>query len=102
MELIPGGNRLGRIDSTVADSKVIHEHKRTVRGTRLAAATLACDRCDAPIAIGPEPLSVVDKLVCPYCEHRGTARDFLSLEVPTRPAHVVVRVSYRRVRTSRT
>lgn len=103
MGLVSGSNRFGGIDSSATGGgKVVHEHKRqTVRSTRLAAGTLACGRCDAPIAIGPAPLSVAEQLICPYCEHRGTARDFLSLELPTRPAHVVVRVSYGPVRSRR-
>ena len=79
--------------SSTGRGKLVHEEKRpAVRPSRLAAATLACDRCDAPIAVGPEPVSVTAQLTCPYCRRRGCARDFLSLALPTRPAHVVVRV----------
>jgi hypothetical protein len=31
-------------------------------------------------------------IACPYCRHAGAAREFLSLEEPTRPARVAVRV----------
>jgi hypothetical protein len=82
--------------SATSHGKLVHEQKRpAVRSSRLGAGTLACARCDAPVAIGPEPVSVVDELICPYCRHRGRVRDFLSLALPTRPAHVVVRISYR-------
>ena len=49
---------------------------------------LACPRCDAPA----RPLSPADWIACPFCAHAGAARAFLSLEPPTRPARVVVRV----------
>jgi DNA-directed RNA polymerase subunit RPC12/RpoP len=98
--LLSGNNRFGQSNSsTTGGGKPVHEQKRpAVRPSRLAAGTLACDRCDAPIAIGPEPVSVADELVCPYCGNRAPVRDFLSLALPTRPAHVVVRISYRPLR----
>lgn len=97
MDFVLGGNRFAQRNSSVTgEGKLVHEQKRpAARRSRLAAGTLACDRCDAPIALGPEPVSVVDQLTCPYCRHRGAVRDFLSLALPTRSAHVVVRVSYR-------
>lgn len=99
MGLMSGSDRFRRIDSSVTTrGELVHEQRRqTARSSRLGAGTLACNRCDAPIAIGPEPVSVADQLICPYCEHRGTARDFLSLALPTRSAHVTIRVSYRLV-----
>jgi hypothetical protein len=45
------------------------------------------------VAIGAAPRSLLDTLSCPFCQHRGPVRDFLSLDSPTRPARVVVRVS---------
>jgi hypothetical protein len=70
-----------------------HRH-RDERSARLCDATLACARCDAPIAPGPQGLSLTEPLVCPFCDHRGPVRDFLSLAMPTRPAHVVLRISH--------
>lgn len=67
------------------------EQRRTTRSGRLATGTLACSRCDAPVAI-PEPLTLGDRLACPFCGNRGPVRDFLSLASPTRPVRVVVRV----------
>jgi hypothetical protein len=103
MDLLSGNSRLEQSNSSATGGhKLIHEHKRpAVRRTRLGAGTLACARCDAPIALGPEPVSVVKQLVCPYCRHRAPVRDFLSLALPTRPAHVVVRVSYSPVESQR-
>jgi hypothetical protein len=75
---------------------VAHEEKRkSIWSDRLGTGTLACAGCDAPIAIGSEPISLADELSCPFCETRGPARDFLSLAPPTRPARVLVRVTIR-------
>jgi DNA-directed RNA polymerase subunit RPC12/RpoP len=103
MDLLSGNSRFEQSNtSATGGHKLIHEHKRpAVRRTRLGAGTLACARCDAPIALGPEPVSVVAQLVCPYCRHSALVRDFLSLALPTRPAHVVVRVSYSPVESRR-
>ena len=65
---------------------------RPARSTVLATGTLACPRCDAPVAPGPEPLSPAAPLGCPFCGETGAVRDFLSLGEPSRPARVVVRV----------
>jgi hypothetical protein len=71
----------------------VHEQKRpTIRSTLLGVGTLACGGCDAPIAIGDQPLSLRDRLQCPFCGRTGPARDFLSLAPPTRPARVLVRM----------
>ena len=68
--------------------------RRAVRADQLAEATCACPSCDAPVAIGPGAITVGEQLTCPFCGHRGAARTFLSLSRPTRPAHVVLRVSF--------
>ena len=75
------------------DAKLI-EQRRATRTDRLADATIACAHCDAPVAVGPEPLTLTDTLTCPFCATHGPVRDFLSLAVPTRPTHVVLRVSF--------
>lgn len=69
--------------------------RRDTRSARLCEATLACARCDAPVAAGEQALALTDPLVCPFCDHRAPVRDFLSLAMPTRPARVVVRISLR-------
>jgi hypothetical protein len=68
------------------------EERRATRSNRLCSGTLACARCDAPISVGDEPLSLADQLICPFCQNRGPVRDFLSLAPPTRPARVEIRV----------
>ena len=62
------------------------------RTGRLASGTLACPRCDAPVALGAGHAAPADPLGCPFCDHTATVRDFLSLTSPTRPARVAVRV----------
>jgi hypothetical protein len=71
------------------------EERRETRSGLMATGTLACPHCDAPVAIA-YPLTPADWMGCPYCLHTGPVRDFLSLEVPTRPARVAVRVTLRR------
>jgi hypothetical protein len=62
----------------------------------LATGTLACPGCDAPVAPLDRPMGPADPLACPFCAHAGAVRDFLSLESPSRPARVIVRVSPQR------
>ena len=68
------------------------EIRRDRRAWRLGVGTLACPRCDAPVAPGPAPLSPAAALGCPFCDHTAAVRDFLSLDAPSRPARVEVRV----------
>jgi hypothetical protein len=70
----------------------VEDRRRAASGV-VCAGTLACRHCDAPIAAGARPLQMTDRLICPFCEHRGPVRDFLSLTIPTRPARVVVRLT---------
>ena len=56
----------------------------------LDVGTLACSRCDAPIALGDRSVSPSEPLSCPYCLHTAAVREFLTLGAPTRPAHVRV------------
>jgi hypothetical protein len=67
--------------------------QRRARSTQLATGTLACPDCDAPV-LPDRPMSPSAALACPYCLHEGFVRDFLSLSPPSRPARVVVRVSW--------
>ena len=71
----------------------MYEERRSTRQGLLAIGTLACSRCDAPVALAARSMSPADPLSCPYCDHRGTVRDFLSLAAPSRPARVVIRVA---------
>jgi hypothetical protein len=68
------------------------DRRRTV-SDRLGAGSMACPRCDAPVSIGAVGLAPGHPLACPYCDHSGPLREFLSLALPTRPARVVVRVT---------
>jgi hypothetical protein len=68
------------------------EEHRIGRSSRLGGGTLACPRCDAPVVLGLPTVAPADPMSCPYCRHVGAVRDFLSLEAPSRPAHVEVRV----------
>jgi hypothetical protein len=77
----------------VASADRKHHEIRPARTTVLATGTLACPRCDAPVAPGARPLRPAEALACPYCDHGGPVRDFLSLGAPSRPARVVVRVA---------
>ena len=80
MSLLGGGGR--SLDGPDRDTRPVRGHidlRPDVRSTLLGAGTVACPACDAPVAIGPAPRRVGDRLSCPYCEHRGPLRDFLSL-----------------------
>ena len=69
------------------------EIRRSERTWRLGTGTLACPRCDAPVAlVAGAPVGPADDLICPVCLHAGAVRDFLSLATPSRPARVDVRV----------
>ena len=78
-----------------------HHYRRRVNAGRLGTGTLACPRCDAPVALAAGPAPVGARSACPYCRHTGAVRDFLSLASPTRPARVEVRVVQRRRRALR-
>jgi hypothetical protein len=82
-------------DSALAGrASAVHEEKRqAIQSTLLGVGTLACGRCDAPIAIGETPLFLSDQLTCPFCRLRGPVHDFLSLARPTRPTRVSVRIT---------
>ena len=71
-----------------------YEQRRAVRFARIATGTLACPRCDAPVALAGGPAAPADALSCPFCECSGRVRDFLSLAAPSRPARVDIRVRH--------
>ncbi|MBV8956514.1 MAG: hypothetical protein JO153_14090 [Solirubrobacterales bacterium] len=71
------------------------EERRLAPAGRLGTGTLACSRCDAPVALGG-PVSPSAGITCPFCGHGARVRDFLSLALPTRPARVQVRVALAR------
>jgi hypothetical protein len=78
-----------------SEGRVVHEERRVARTGIVTVGTLACPDCDAPVALGERRVSPRDPLDCPFCDHHGPARDFLSLGAPVRPARVVVRVTLR-------
>ncbi len=88
-----GGSRRGGSATRSTVAGPVQEWERKSRSTVLGVGTLACDRCDAPVAAGPEPLHLTDVISCPFCDRRAPVRAFLSMTVPTRPARVVVRVA---------
>jgi hypothetical protein len=69
------------------------EIRQVARTTTLGVGTLACPDCDAPVSPGPHRLAPSAALSCPYCGAHGAVRDFLTLGAPTRPAHVVIKVT---------
>ena len=78
---------------------VFEEEQHSTRSGILASGTLACARCDAPVAPGPTPLSLSHTIVCPFCQAAGPVHEFLSLG-SARPARVVVRVALAAPRAS--
>ena len=77
----------------VAREAGTHEERRRARSTWLVAGTLACPRCDAPVALAG-PTGPAERLRCPFCYHGAPLRDFLTLGEPTRPARVEVRLVF--------
>jgi hypothetical protein len=88
---IDGSGRGGR-DPLSQIPGAHEEDRRTSHSTLLGLGTLACNRCDAPVAPAGRALSPADAIECPYCRQRATVREFLSLEPPTRPARVAIHV----------
>jgi hypothetical protein len=89
-----GDSRQGRLDRGAPVAAAHQEERRVARSTQIGTGTLACNRCDAPVALTAGPVSATDTLTCPFCSHRAPARDFLSLALPTRPARVKVYAVY--------
>ncbi len=78
------GERIGRL-----------EERRVTRSLLVGSGTLACPRCDAPVVLPAPALAPADLLLCPYCDHGGALRDFLSFATPSRPTRVDVRIVQR-------
>jgi hypothetical protein len=83
----------GRPDRLARAGELQVEERRSTRSGYVCSGTLACRHCDAPVSAGERGLTLTEELLCPFCEHRGPVREFLSIGPPTRPARVVVRVS---------
>jgi len=85
-------HRSGEGADPVRGERIGHAEHRIAHSTVLAAGTFACPACDAPVLPGDRPLRPAEPVACPFCGHAGAVRDFLSLDAPTRPAYVEVRV----------
>jgi hypothetical protein len=76
----------------------IREDRHAAGSSHLATGTLACPRCDAPVALTERRITPAHDVACPFCDHAGAVRDFLSLGIPTRPTRVELHVVRRTVR----
>jgi hypothetical protein len=85
----------GSSESRSRAEQVEQRKRRADDNGVIATGTIACPHCDAPIAIGQREIALTDTLTCPFCEHHGVVRGFLSLAVPTRPTRVQVRLRIR-------
>jgi len=85
----------------IGADEIAHQEHRIARSTVVAVGTLACPSCDAPVALGGERVAPPDPLYCPFCDHQGPSRDFLSLDPPVRPTRVAVRSTAQHVSPSR-
>lgn len=68
---------IGRVDGERAGA-----HHLLVRDGRqvLAHGALICPECALPLAVS-RPFSAGTSLVCGYCDHAGSGRDFLAEDV---------------------
>jgi hypothetical protein len=70
--------------------QVSQRKRRAERDDVMAAGTIACPQCDAPVAIGADRVAVEEALRCPFCMREGPVREFLSLAPPIRATRVRV------------
>lgn len=99
MSFLSGGDWTGGAssESSPRAEHVLQRKRRADRNGVIASGTIACPRCDAPVAIGSDEVAVTAALTCPFCAQHAPVREFLSLVVPTRPTRVQVRL---RIRTA--
>jgi hypothetical protein len=77
----------------VAFERIEHPEKRPeARSFHLATGSLACPDCDAPVVLARPSARPADAFECPFCEHAGALREFLSLAQPPRAPRVNVLV----------
>ena len=79
-----------RPDGRPEDLAALREERRSVRTSWLGTGSLACPSCDAPAPLLENPATPATPLGCPYCNHAGSVRDFLSLTAPHRAPRVNV------------
>ena len=99
MSFLSGGDWTGR-GSSQPGSRAEQVSQRKLRADRngaIAAGTIACARCDAPVAIGPDRVAVTEALTCPFCTGQRPVGEFRSLAVPTRLTRIQVRLRIRSV-----
>jgi hypothetical protein len=72
----------------------LFEERRSWRSTFLATGALACPECDAPAGLFEQPAGPATPLGCPYCNHTGAVRDFLTFGEPLRAPRVNVFVRF--------
>ena len=92
MTFFRGSGDSERSEPVARGSGAHQEERRVARSRRLGTGTLACHRCDAPVALAGSPVAPNHWLSCPFCSHRAPLREFLSLRAPSRPTRVEVRV----------
>lgn len=92
MGLQAGNDGMGTNRPVPAAAPVEAVDRRLAVKTHMATGTLACPRCDAPVALTATRSALRDSLGCPFCGHGDTVRAFLSLAEPSRPARVRVTV----------
>ena len=72
------------------DLAALHEERRAGRSSWLGTGSLSCPQCDAPAPLLDGPATPSTLLGCPYCDHAGSVREFLSLSAPHRAPRVNV------------
>ena len=82
----------GRPRSRADELPGLREERRTQRSGWLGTGSLACPTCDAPTPLMGAGSTPATPLGCPYCDHFGTVRDFLTLTAPHRAPRVNVYV----------
>ena len=70
----------------------LREERRAGRTSFLGVGSLACPECDAPTPLSGAAATPATPLGCPYCDHSGSVRDFLSMRAPQRAPRVNVYV----------
>ena len=79
-----------RPDGRREDVAGLHEERRSRRTSWLGTGSLSCPRCDAPTPLLAMQAVPTTPLGCPFCDHSGEVRDFLSLTEPHRAPRVNV------------
>src|ERR1700760_4647123 len=70
----------------------LREERRSRRTSWMGVGSLSCPVCDAPTPLLESPATPQTAFGCPYCDHAGPVRDFLSLAEPLRAPRVNVYV----------